>query len=343
MALALTVLAAVSESAHSECHAQEPADTPTARLRLLVHLPPDGRLDPMARELRLELAGRAELLIPPVTDDAEAVALAVWGAAPTHVASISLDEGPLDHASPDDTRVAEVLVRDVGQDRIARTHTSQPWELVDPRVVAVLVGGMLDELMRPAPAPAPLRSSPQAPSHTTTEANVRSAPDRPRESPDRRRLCTRCERFSFFAGIGAIVKLTDVALLSQEVGFYAQLTHWLALGFRVGMDSIEEVEQWRVGAPSVLASYRIALDRSTALELGAHVEPTLVILMPGSFASNHSLRLGLILSAGAIIGLDIGRHGLRADLTAGALVVGTPASQGFVALAFHYIRRFGST
>lgn len=320
----------------------------TTQWTVLPHLPGERRAE-MTAALRLELAGRATLLEPEAAFDPEITTAALReraaAAGATHVVWISFPGGVL---AP-----AEVRVLDLARSDAAHGMTPQAWDVVEPRVVAVLVGSLMDAAAAPPALPSEVidpapPTEPAPPPPTPVEA----AP--PEEEPPAAPADTRAARrysIGFLTGWSyrSVPDLSNYDSFSTTVSFYGRASEWLSLGVRLqitgigvstyvasdGTSSTEVGVNGVVGAPSLMVSFREPLGTVAMLELGVHAEPGLYFYARS--ISQWSFGLGV----GAFANLDLGVHNaITLDFTVSAFGFGEVGAQFWGALSLGYTYRW---
>ena len=289
---------------------------------VLAHLPIERRAEIMAA-LRVELAGRATLLEGDApTDEATDASMRASAADATHVMWIAFPGGMLEPA--------EVRVLDVARTSAARARTPQAWDVVDPRVVAVLAASLLEPAppivvitpvaeAPPAPVPAPPEAAPAPPaSEPAPSALALAEPQLGGPRPPR--------TFSLWLGLGVAhttrpgLPSSSLVLGTGQAAFYARLTEWASIGLRLrvagGASSIEgAIIEASIGAPSLAVSFREPLGTAAMIELGVHAEGGLFV----SWQENRTRgedQLSFGIGAGAFVALELGAaNGLLLDYT----------------------------
>lgn len=291
---------------------------------VLAHLPIERRAEIMAA-LRVELAGRATLLEGDApTDEATDASMRASAGDATHVMWIAFPGGMLEPA--------EVRVLDVARASAARARTPQAWDVVDPRVVAVLAASLLE----PAPpivviTPA-LEDDPPAPVGAPPEA-APAPPAASEPGPDALTLTEprlggpRAARtFSLWLGFGiAHTTRPDlppnyVVLGTGQAAFYARVSEWASIGLRFraagGASSIEgAIIESSIGAPSLAVSFREPLGTAAMIELGVHAEGGLFVgWQENRIRGENQLSFGI--GVGAFVALELGAaNGIAIDYT----------------------------
>ncbi|MCZ7687149.1 MAG: hypothetical protein M5U28_53775 [Sandaracinaceae bacterium] len=191
---------------------------------------------------------------------------------------------------------------DVSRASAARAMTPQAWDVVDPRVVAVVAASLLEPGAEVAPieaaeegasAPAPREpvDSPAAPSSARAPSPPPAAPVLPEPAhaalvePELGRA-QGARTFSLWAGLGIGHRngsgLRESVSFTVQLAFYARLSDWASIGLRLrpgfGYSSIEgALVTGSVGLPSFAVSFREPLGTAAAIELGVHAEGNLAL------------------------------------------------------------------
>jgi hypothetical protein len=315
-----------------------------AQWTVLPHLPVERRSDMMAA-LRLELAGRATVLEPDEGFDPEASVAdrrdRARAAGATHAVWVTFPTGLLGPA--------EVRVLDLSRADAAHGMTPQAWDVVEPRVVAVLMGSLLDAASMPPSAPAdpvidvpvpaaPVASAPaDAPEDTTEPRLVLPEPE----------LDTRAaRRFSLGFLTGASYRnvpgsTDEASSFVTTLTVYGRMNEWASVGLRLQGSGIgySSIEGWLVtgllAAPSLMVSFREPLGTVAMLELGIHAEPGLYFY--GRNASQWSFGIGV----GAFANLDLGVHNaITLAFTLSSFGFGDVGPQFWGALSLGYTYRW---
>lgn len=315
--LVLSMVLAVPASARAE-------DAIAERATVLARLPIERRAE-VAAALRVELAGRATLLVGEApSDEATDASMRAEAAGATHVMWIVFPGGMLEPA--------EVRVLDVARTSAARARTPQAWDVVDARVVAVLAASLLEpappivvlppaqEQAAPPPSAPPPSPVEAAPAPETEPAVPALALTEPKLGQARE-----ARTFSLWLGAG-IAHTTqpglppDALLSANQSAFYARMSEWASIGLRLrgsfGASSIEgAMVTMAIGLPSFAASFRESLGSAAAIELGVHLEGSLYF----SWVENRVVgedELSFGLGVGAFVALELGAaNGLALDYT----------------------------
>lgn len=291
--------------------------------RVLARLPEERRAEVLAA-LRVELAGRATVTEGEAPgDEPTDAAMRAQAGGFTHVAWVVFPGGIL---AP-----AEVRVLDVSRASAARAMTPQAWDVVDPRVVAVVAASLLEPGAEVAPierASAPAPTAPvEAPPSPAPVAPVLAEPARAELAEPELGRPRAARTFSLWLGLGVAHTENHPSLPpSATVGgmgqtaFYARVGEWASLGLRLrasgGYSSIEGgIVQASVGLPSVMISHRVPLGTAATLELGVHAEGNLYLdWVENRRIGSDNLSFGLGIGAFAV--LELGRaNGIALDYT----------------------------
>lgn len=316
-----------------------------AQWTVLPHLPVERRAEMMAA-LRLELAGRATVLEPNAGFDPEVTVAALRDAAgrvgATHVVWVTFPTGVL---SP-----AEVRVLDLSRADAAHGMTPQAWDVVEPRVVAVLLGSLMDAASVPsvaappvavATAPETIPSPPpdDAPPTPPGDALVLDEPALLADPRAARRFSV-----SFLTGVSyrTIPGAADEpSSFVTTMAFYGRMNEWASIGLRVQGSGIgySDLEGFTatgvIAAPSLMVSFREPLGTVAMLELGVHAEPGLYFY--GRNVGQWSFGLGV----GAFANLDLGAHNaITLDFTLSTFGFGEVGPQFWGSLALGYTYRW---
>jgi hypothetical protein len=321
-----------------------------ADARVLARLPRERRAEMMAA-LRVELAGRGTLVEgEALGDDATDAAVRADAGDATHIVWVVFPGGLL--APP------EVRVLDVTRSSAARAMAPQAWDVVEPRVVAVVAASLLDASEAPgaastaeaAPEVAPTDLAPDEPTPTAPGVPALVTPEPLALAPPAR-VARPARRFSLWLGVGVAHSRQPWRLVPEDVGattqlaFYARMSEWASLGLRLrawfGFSSIEGAGVLgSIGLPSILVGFRESLGTAAAIELGVHAEGYLSL----DWAENrHSGadRLSFGLGAGAFVALELGRaNGLALDYTIEIYGLGGTETWSFGSATLSYVHRW---
>ncbi len=300
-----------------------PAAASAQDWRVLARLPEERRAEVLAA-LRVELAGRATVAEGEAPgDEPTDAAMRAQAGGFTHVAWVVFPGGIL---AP-----AEVRVLDVSRASAARAMTPQAWDVVDPRVVAVVAASLLEpgaevapieqaEESASAPAPSEPADSPAAPSSARAPSPPPAAPVLPEPAhaalvePELGRG-QRARTFSLWAGLGIAHRngsgLRETVSSTVQLALYARLSDWASIGLRLrpgfGYSSIEgALVTGSVGLPSFAVSFREPLGTVAAIELGVHAEGNLALEWRENPTWREN-RLSFGLGVGAFAVLELGR------------------------------------
>lgn len=313
----------------------------SAQDRVLAHLPSERRAE-MLSALRLELAARGTLLEDERPYQAgaslESMREAANARGATHVVWVRFPTGVLGPA--------ELLVLDVTRSDAAHGMTPQAWDVVDPRVVAVLAGSLIDATSTAEPAPPAAEVLPESPTVVTRVEAAPAISDEPLVLSEPELDPRTARRFSLSAGFGGAhrsspTSSTELESTAMHLTFYGRMSEWASIGLRaqlsaIGASSLEGfLITGAIGVPSILVSFREPLGTAAMLELGVHAEGGFYLY--GRNVSEWSFGV----SVGAVVNLELGAHqGISLDYTLAMFGFGDLGANAWGSFTLDYVARW---